>query len=176
MTARWDVGYRKVRWSQALDVLHSGSQRHRSHQLGLGMALLAPRICPHCQRVVAAGLRCPCAPRTRSPERRPSARARGYDTKWDKESREHLRLHPHCTMCGKPASVVDHRIPHKGDMKLFWQRSNWQSLCTHDHNSTKQRIERKTGGEGRIRADLPGTGVGGARELFLTEKSPRRAP
>ena len=32
------------------------------------------------------------------------------------------------------ATVVDHIIPHRGDMKLFWDKSNWQPLCEHHHN------------------------------------------
>ena len=33
-----------------------------------------------------------------------------------------------------PATVVDHIIPHRGDRKLFWDESNWQSLCERHHN------------------------------------------
>ena len=33
-----------------------------------------------------------------------------------------------------PATVVDHIIPHRGDMKLFWDESNWQALCESCHN------------------------------------------
>ena len=32
------------------------------------------------------------------------------------------------------AIVVDHIIPHRGDVKLFWDQSNWQPLCEHHHN------------------------------------------
>lgn len=39
------------------------------------------------------------------------------------------------------ATVVDHIIPHRGDMDLFWDVGNWQGLCETDHNSTKQFIE-----------------------------------
>lgn len=42
-----------------------------------------------------------------------------------------------------PANVVDHVIPHRGNTALFWDRSNWQSLCEHCHNAHKQRQERK---------------------------------
>jgi 5-methylcytosine-specific restriction protein A len=50
-----------------------------------------------------------------------------------------LQINPLCVSCLKEgitraARVVDHIIPHKGDMKLFWDRSNWQSLCIEDHN------------------------------------------
>ena len=40
------------------------------------------------------------------------------------------------------ATVVDHRIPHKGDEGLFWDESNWQSMCKPHHDSTKQAIEK----------------------------------
>ena len=30
--------------------------------------------------------------------------------------------------------LLDHIIPHRGDQKLFWDRSNWQPLCEHHHN------------------------------------------
>jgi 5-methylcytosine-specific restriction enzyme A len=42
----------------------------------------------------------------------------------------------------EPAFAVDHIVPHKGDQVLFWDQSNWQSLCRTHHNSDKQRIER----------------------------------
>ena len=32
------------------------------------------------------------------------------------------------------ATVVDHIKPHRGEQKLFWDRSNWQPLCEHHHN------------------------------------------
>jgi 5-methylcytosine-specific restriction endonuclease McrA len=74
---------------------------------------------------------------------RPSARQRGYDSKWDKARAAFLAAHPHCAHpgCNALATVVDHVIPHKGDRKLFWSRSNWQALCTHHHSSAKQSQE-----------------------------------
>lgn len=83
----------------------------------------------------------------RHDERRGSARERGYDSRWDKARKTFLRTHPLCRMCeaqGRvtPATVVDHIIPHKGDQALFWDTGNWQPLCTHHHNSAKQREER----------------------------------
>ncbi|MEZ2406927.1 HNH endonuclease signature motif containing protein [Bosea sp. RCC_152_1] len=47
-------------------------------------------------------------------------------------------------MCGKPANVVDHIIPHKGNALLRDDRSNWQPLCAPCHNSTKQSQERRS--------------------------------
>jgi len=62
---------------------------------------------------------------------RPSARKRGYTGKWERESKDFLALpeNRYCVCgCGRVADVVDHRIPHKGDMRLFWDRSNWQPM------------------------------------------------
>ncbi|MDH7795795.1 5-methylcytosine-specific restriction protein A [Beijerinckia sp. GAS462] len=103
-----------------------------------------PRICT-CGKIVQAGALCVCqaARRRINDRRRPSAHERGYTSKWQRERAEYLRLHPHCTFCGRIANVVDHRIPHKGDMPLFWDRSNWQPLCVPCHNSRKQIRERK---------------------------------
>lgn len=79
-------------------------------------------------------------------ERRGSARQRGYDSRWDKARRTHLEHHPLCVMCMEQgwveaATVVDHIIPHKGDQALFWDRSNWQSLCKAHHDGPKQASE-----------------------------------
>ena len=32
------------------------------------------------------------------------------------------------------ATVVDHIRPHKGNRELFWDRTNWQSLCKQCHD------------------------------------------
>lgn len=44
-------------------------------------------------------------------------------------------------MCERVAEVVDHIIPHRGDLDLFHDPENWQSLCKHCHDSTKAQIE-----------------------------------
>jgi 5-methylcytosine-specific restriction protein A len=79
--------------------------------------------------------------------KRGSARERGYNTRWEKARKTYLMRNPLCVMCkreGKvvPATVVDHIVRHQGDQGLFWNTDNWQSLCAHCHNSTKQRQER----------------------------------
>lgn len=112
------------------------------------MPMRAPRLCG-CGRVVQTGQRCSvCAvARQRQAEtRRPSARERGYDSKWDKERAEYL-ARPENRLCrcgcGRNADMVDHIIPHRGDKKLFWDRKNWQPLATSPcHASKKQRQER----------------------------------
>lgn len=81
--------------------------------------------------------------KARHDAQRPTARARGYDSKWEKARADYLKAHPRCVMCGAPSRVVDHITPHKGDRKLFWSRSNWQPLCTPCHSGRKQSMEAK---------------------------------
>lgn len=76
-----------------------------------------------------------------------TSRQRGYTSKWDKARKAYLQKHPLCTICeydeGRviEARVVDHIIPHRGDMALFWDTDNWQPLCTPHHNrKTMQEI------------------------------------
>ena len=38
--------------------------------------------------------------------------------------------------------VADHKVPHRGDERLFWDENNIQTLCSHCHSSKKQRAER----------------------------------
>ncbi|MDP1026382.1 HNH endonuclease signature motif containing protein [Sphingomonas sp. KR1UV-12] len=51
-----------------------------------------------------------------------------------------------CGMCGKlepdtSQLVADHRRPHRGDERLFWDERNLWCLCKPCHDSTKQRQE-----------------------------------
>ncbi|EGC00370.2 HNH endonuclease [Pseudomonas sp. TJI-51] len=71
---------------------------------------------------------------------------RGYNYKWQKARERHLLDHPLCVYCARfgrttAATVVDHVTPHRGDMTLFWDQSNWQSLCKPCHDSVKQAEE-----------------------------------
>lgn len=77
---------------------------------------------------------------------RGNANARGYGRKWRKAREQFLQQHPLCVFCQRrgrvtAATVVDHIVPHRGDLKLFWRRSNWQSLCKPCHDTEKKRIE-----------------------------------
>ncbi len=54
----------------------------------------------------------------------------------------------------KAASVVDHRVPHRGDQALFWDPLNWQSLCRTHHNSDKKMAE----GSGKQRTKFDAAG------------------
>jgi len=78
-------------------------------------------------------------------QERGTAAQRGYGPRWRKVRMMFLRQHPLCVECQKagrltPATVVDHIIPHKGDMVLFWDESNWQALCKpcHDRKTAKE--------------------------------------
>lgn len=108
-----------------------------------------PHLCG-CGRIVPHGKRCTCqinatrARNKRHDARRPNARARGYTRTWEAARAEYLTQHPFCAMCHQPANVVDHIKPHRGDTSIFWDRTNWQALCTPCHNRHKQREERIT--------------------------------
>jgi len=70
---------------------------------------------------------------------RESSTKRGYGYKWKKARDGFLKHNPLCVQCLREgltvaAGVVDHIVPHKGDMNLFWDRSNWQALCAPCHN------------------------------------------
>ena len=112
------------------------------------MTRRVPRVCG-CGAVVPAGERCACRNgadrerRQRAEANRPSASARGYGSKWREARAAFLASHPVCAFCGAIATVVDHIVPHRGDLKLFWRRSNWQPLCASCHNGAKQSAERR---------------------------------
>lgn len=61
-----------------------------------------------------------------------------YDHKWREYRKEFLKRNPNCKQCGAPATVIDHVIPHKGNVGLFWTRFNHMALCKTCH-------DRKTG-------------------------------
>ena len=79
--------------------------------------------------------------------RRGSARARGYDARWDREAKAFKFDHPLCLGCHavgriRATEVVDHTIPHKGDVSLFWDMTNRQPACQWHHDVVKQKLER----------------------------------
>ena len=71
---------------------------------------------------------------------------RGYTKRWRRAALRYLRHHPTCALIGTSikctglATEVDHIQPHGGDLRLFWDRRNWQGLCKSCHS-------RKTRGE-----------------------------
>lgn len=84
-------------------------------------------------------------------KQRGTASQRGYDSRWRRERLAFLKQNPLCVHCEqegtvKAAKEVDHIVPHKGDMVLFWDKNNWQSLCKR-HHSVK--TAKEDGGFGR---------------------------
>lgn len=78
---------------------------------------------------------------------------RGYDHKWRAARNRYLAQHPLCKECfgaGRlnAATAVDHIVPHKGDKKLFWDKSNWQPLCASCHS---RKTATEDGGFGNAR-------------------------
>ena len=76
-----------------------------------------------------------------------------HTRRWINQSRLYRKRNPLCVEClkhgittdctGKRKGAVDHIIPHRGDMKLFWDKNNnWQTLCTMHHNqkSAKEKL------------------------------------
>ena len=42
------------------------------------------------------------------------------------------------------AKEVDHIIPHRGDMQLFWDVANWQGLCKSCHSKKTAQEQRNS--------------------------------
>ena len=62
-----------------------------------------------------------------------------YNGKWRPYRLAFLRRNPLCIACERngrltDAQVVDHIKPHKGDSKLFWDKTNHQALCKPCHD------------------------------------------
>lgn len=78
-------------------------------------------------------------------QQRGTSAQRGYGYRWQQARAGYLAIHPLCAECERSGRVtiatdLDHITPHKGDMVLFWDRSNWQGLC-HSCHSTKTATE-----------------------------------
>jgi 5-methylcytosine-specific restriction protein A len=77
-----------------------------------------------------------------------------FSTRWRVSSREFRTLNPLCVACkakqrDEPAAVVDHIVPHRGNLGLFWSRENWQSLCLachHEKSTHEKTLFRSEGG------------------------------
>ena len=103
---------------------------------------------PGCAALVSYGTKYCEKHRPLHPEDTRPAGSRGYGTAWNKARKRYLETHPLCVECLKQgryvkATDVDHIKPHRGDSVLFWDRSNWQSLC-HRHHSIKTLCLRET--------------------------------
>lgn len=76
-----------------------------------------------------------------------------YGSRWRKYRAHYLMTHPLCVCadCKQseiplPADVVDHIVPHKGDINLFWDISNHQPMAKRCHD---KKTAKEDGGFGR---------------------------
>ena len=65
--------------------------------------------------------------------------------RWRRIREIQITKHQFCVRCEKngvltPATAVDHVVPHRGDLMLFYE-GELQSLCDRHHNSDKQSEE-----------------------------------
>ncbi len=71
-----------------------------------------------------------------------------YNTRrWKRRRAAFLALNPLCRFCEATsrvtlATIVDHIRPHKGDEALFFDETNWQSMCKPCHDGAKAELER----------------------------------
>lgn len=77
---------------------------------------------------------------------RPGKHARLYKTcRWQHLRAYQLKQHPLCEMCLRqgrlePANVVDHVVPHDGDLVKFFM-GKLQSLCFTCHDGEKRYVD-----------------------------------
>lgn len=106
--------------------------------------------CPKCGVLTASGY---CEQhkkvirRAMDSQRNPEHR-KLYDYWWRTRSKAFLRDNPlcQCEECKtrpqgpRAATVVDHKIPHRGDITVFRDRSNWQAMAKvcHDRKTARE--------------------------------------
>nr|WP_244305779.1 HNH endonuclease signature motif containing protein [Paraburkholderia lacunae] len=97
------------------------------------------------------------AQRKRENARRDKDAAALYGAAWRKARAQFLRANPlcQCNECRQArlltrATVVDHIRPHRGDVNLFWDRTNWQAMSKRCHD---RKTARDDGGFGRARSE-----------------------
>lgn len=101
---------------------------------------LRPCATPRCTALVRRG-HCPQHAQQRERERPLWESRKLYRTaRWAAMRRQQLQARPLCHACearGRvtPAEHVDHRTPHRGDLTLFWDADNLDSLCAACHGA-----------------------------------------
>ena len=93
-----------------------------------------------------------CGP-VQQQEYRGTSAERGYGGRWQRESERYKREHPLCVACeaqgvasgqrGRTGVLVDHIVPASMCPDLFWDQSNWQTLCHHCDQTIKKPLERQ---------------------------------
>ena len=69
-----------------------------------------------------------------------------YGRRWQQARKRFLADHPLCVACEKDgkvevATVVDHKIPHRGNYDRFWDETNWAPMCKPHHDAKTRRGE-----------------------------------
>ena len=109
-----------------------------------------PKPCntPGCRALVKGSAYCAThaqkAWKASSQTPRGSRHERGYTNQWARASKAFLAQNPLCRRCAEEgivqaARITDHISPHKGDMVLFWDVTNWQPLCKPCHDAKTAR-------------------------------------
>lgn len=106
------------------------------------------KICksPNCNELISEGAYCT---KHKPPNRPISEWASMYGRRWRKARYLFLLEHTDCEECGDSANEVDHIIPHRGNNELFWDKTNWQTLCKscHSKKTTDEIKDRKNNKE-----------------------------
>ncbi len=118
------------------------------------------RTCP-CGGLIVAQTCDRCGPRNVY-RHRGNSTERGYGGRWKRASERYKRLHPLCVCCqamgiatgerGRTGILVDHIVPAWVAPELFWDESNWQTLCHQCDQKYKKPIERRLGTPDAIRS------------------------
>ena len=108
------------------------------------MKPMKPCSSPGCNQLVTSGK---CEKHSKQAvQRYETTRKGGYhdwysSTRWKAYRKRYLMEHPlcECKECTEngwvyAASVVDHRVPHKGDYDLFWDSDNHQAMYKPHHD------------------------------------------
>ncbi len=105
-----------------------------------------PRACrfPGCPYPAISRGRCAQHAHADEAQRHRFGRGVYHTSEWRRLSREHLLQHPFCICgCGRVAELVDHRIPHRGDPALAFDRNNLQSMTRQCHGrKTASEVQR----------------------------------
>lgn len=108
------------------------------------MALAPWRVCsqPGCHQRVRSGR---CEAHQQVKRQQETRFQRGlYGRPWRRARDRFIAEHPWCVDCLKDgkrvvAEEVDHIVPHRGDSALFWDETNWQSMCLAHHSAKTAR-------------------------------------